>query len=296
MSQIPNTQTVDIRKDTRLSRSQRRQVEDYCETGEKQLNQGKKLQALEYFQAALEIDNACVEAWSGLVAVYRALGKVNKAEEAQKQVALLLRGSVDLKKIGRDKKRLLKKYRSKARHGIVKKGHDTLGIGVFGFSDKAVAKMAKIEDDIKALNGYSTEGVIGRQVFEDIRKSCLDKRVKRSRKNVLSRKKISYRWMMFKSVVKAMVLSKFGVSMSGIAPEGEKQLRDKIAALDPKKGRDWCDRAKRRIKKLPKVLKAVGFVLGVGLGLLLVFYVIKYFLYVIVGGVFLMILIGLLKD
>ena len=56
MSWISNNQSVDAadnRQKTKLSRKQQCQVETYCETGKKLLGEGKKLQALEYFQVAL---------------------------------------------------------------------------------------------------------------------------------------------------------------------------------------------------------------------------------------------------
>jgi len=62
----------------------------YCEKGQLQLNDGKLLQALEYFQAALELDNENVEALQGLQSVWQRMGKQQKADEVQKRLDMLL--------------------------------------------------------------------------------------------------------------------------------------------------------------------------------------------------------------
>lgn len=69
---------------TRLSVTKSLSASFYCEKGQIQLNDGNLLQALEYFQAAIDVDNENIEALSGLYEVWHRMGKLNKADEIQK--------------------------------------------------------------------------------------------------------------------------------------------------------------------------------------------------------------------
>lgn len=287
MSQSSKNRPVDTSctsQKVELSIRQRRQVDDYCETGSKLLKKGKKLQALEYYQAALEIDMECVEAWSGLAAVYTELGKVAKAEEAHRHAVALLLNSMDPKKVRRQADRLLAKYRRQARRGVTKKGADALGVGVYGFSDDAKAKLAEIEDDIKALNAYFTQGAINRQMLADLRKQCIDDRVKRSKNRTLRKLKNAYRWLILNNAVK---IGSGIYKVSSRATEREKGLRGKIETLNPKKGHTWCDKTTKRLLKfrtiLPKVLKIFGIVAGVAVGLVVIYFIFRFIVYIIIG-------------
>ena len=55
---------------------------DYCEQGQKMLNEGKLMQAMEYFQAAIELDKHFEKAYLHLSKVYEKQGKPDKAKAA----------------------------------------------------------------------------------------------------------------------------------------------------------------------------------------------------------------------
>lgn len=55
---------------------------DYCEQGQKMLNEGKLMQAMEYFQAAIELDKHFEKAYLLLSEVYEKQGKPDKAKAA----------------------------------------------------------------------------------------------------------------------------------------------------------------------------------------------------------------------
>ena len=63
-------------------------VEDYCEQGQKLLNEGKPSQALEYFQAAIEIDPKNEEAYLLLIDVYRALGREQDVQKITQKLQI----------------------------------------------------------------------------------------------------------------------------------------------------------------------------------------------------------------
>lgn len=55
---------------------------DYCEQGQKMLNEGKLMQAMEFFQAAIEEDKHFEKAYLLLSEVYEKQGKKDKAKAA----------------------------------------------------------------------------------------------------------------------------------------------------------------------------------------------------------------------
>lgn len=59
---------------------------DYCKQGQKLLDGGKLLQALEYYQAAIEIDNDNVVALCGMMNIYKMMGKTDKATVISKKL------------------------------------------------------------------------------------------------------------------------------------------------------------------------------------------------------------------
>ena len=54
---------------------------DFCEQGQILLDKGKPLQALEYYQAAIDLDQDNVAALYGLLTVYNMTGKIDKADD-----------------------------------------------------------------------------------------------------------------------------------------------------------------------------------------------------------------------
>ena len=59
---------------------------DYCKQGQKLLDSGKLLQALEYYQAATEIDSDNIVALRGLMNIYEMMGKTDKATVISKKL------------------------------------------------------------------------------------------------------------------------------------------------------------------------------------------------------------------
>lgn len=282
-----------------LSRSDKRTISGYCDTGKKLLAKGKKLQALEYFQAALEIDKQCAEAWSGLAAVYRALGKVNKAEEVQRESVSHLIKTVNLNKIKRKIKRLLKKYKRVARFGVFEIGKNAMGIGIYGFTDKAQTQLMQIENEIEALNAYFTNRQVEKNTYYNIKKQCVSLRVKQSIDKKLIKIRRSYKWFIWRNIVKKGS-GKFMVSDSPAITKREKELRNQILAVDTKNGNAWCDEAVKKLlktrKELPSkvlnVLGIVGIVVGCALALVALYFIIKYLIYIIIGGFIILAVIG----
>lgn len=72
----PESSTSDEPKKPRLSAS------DYCEQGQKSLDAGKYVEAMEYFQAAIETDKRFEKAYFLLSEVYEKQGKKDKAKAA----------------------------------------------------------------------------------------------------------------------------------------------------------------------------------------------------------------------
>ena len=62
----------------------------YCEEGNALLKNGKTLQALEYFQAANDLEPDNVESLYGMLDSYKRLGKINKVEVIRKQLEDLI--------------------------------------------------------------------------------------------------------------------------------------------------------------------------------------------------------------
>ena len=53
---------------------------DYCEQGQKSLDAGKYIEAMEYFQAAIEADNRFEKAYLLLATAYEKQGSIDKAK------------------------------------------------------------------------------------------------------------------------------------------------------------------------------------------------------------------------
>lgn len=290
-------------KDQVRADSQRRVVSGYCDTGDNLFKQGKNLQALEYYQAALEIDSQCAEAWTGLASVFRALGRVNKADEAQRQAVALLRKTVNLNKIERKIKKLLAKYRRVAWKGVCKTGENAFGINIYGFSGTALAKLKQIEDEIMALNAYFEQPRIDQNSLINIRKQCLDRHSKRSFDKKLRRLWRSYKWLIWNSIVKSGV-GTYKMADNPKTRAREKALRDKIIVLDVRNGNAWCNETTQKLlkarKNLPriilKVLKIIGIVVAIAVALLIVYFILKYLVYIIIGGILLLAVIGFIND
>ena len=59
---------------------------DYCLEGKKQLNMGSFSQALEYFQAAIEVDKDCLDAWLELRKIYNKKGDLSKVADCDIEI------------------------------------------------------------------------------------------------------------------------------------------------------------------------------------------------------------------
>ena len=64
-----------------MTKGQSFSASDYCEAGKKAMEAGKNVEAMEYFQAAIEIDPKNEEAYLLLIDVYRALGREQIAQK-----------------------------------------------------------------------------------------------------------------------------------------------------------------------------------------------------------------------
>lgn len=69
-----------------MTKGQSFSASDYCEAGKKAMEAGKNVEAMEYFQAAIEIDPKNEEAYLLLIDVYRALGR---EQDVQKTIQKL---------------------------------------------------------------------------------------------------------------------------------------------------------------------------------------------------------------
>jgi tetratricopeptide (TPR) repeat protein len=64
-------------------------VTDYCKRGQKLINEGKLTQALEYYQAATEIDEDSAVALRGMLTIYQMMGKIDKVAEITQKLEIL---------------------------------------------------------------------------------------------------------------------------------------------------------------------------------------------------------------
>ena len=281
------------------------QVETYCEQGKKLLEQGKYLAALEYFQAAVELDAEHVDALYGQVCVYRALGKLDKEAEFQRRMDAVIQkkpsGSHwDLSSMGQLEK-ARKRYSVLLKQLITVKT-DEYGLKCGVYSPDACKELAACEALIESLEQQLK---LNRTDFKRKRAEALSrissgpkdiKRAYRKAKRKYARL-IRHNLVRVKGPVRA-----FEVSSS--IWNREKAIRSMIEALDPVNGKSWCSRKvstliQRRTnlpRRLLKALKITGIVTAVGVGILLVYLVIRFFWYIIIGGAILLAIIGVFKG
>lgn len=281
------------------------QADAYCEQGKKLLEQKKYLQALEYFQAAVELDAEHVEALYGQVCVYRALGKLDKEREVQRRMdaAIQKRPSGEhreLSSIGQlDKAR--KRYATLLKKLVTVKTDD-LGLRRGIYTPEALAELAECEDLIETLERQLN---LNRTDFKKRREVALSQIGSSSRelKKALRKAKRMYKRLIRHSLVRTSSKQRiFEVSPS--IREREKALRSRIVALDPVGGSSWCSRETSKLlqkrvdlpRRILKALKIAGIVLAAGVGLVVVYFIIKYIVYIVIGGVVVLAVIGWLSG
>lgn len=281
------------------------QADSYCSQGKKLLEQGKHLLALEYFQAAVELDSEHVDALYGQVCVYRALGKLDKAEEVQRRmdIAIQKRPSVNhwnLSSMGQLEK--AKKRYSVLLKKLVTVKTDDLGLVHGVYSPEACAELAECEDLIETLERQLGQRPTDfrtkrEEALADVRST--PRMIRKARRKA----KRKYTRLIRHNLVKVNGPQRvFEVSPS--IRDRERKLRSTIVALDPAGGNNWCNRETARLirvradlpRRLKLALRIIGLVLAVGVGLLVIYFVLKYLIYIVIGGVLLLAFIGYLTG
>lgn len=277
-----------------MSQTSHPQADSYCEQGKKLLQQEKYLQALEYFQAAVELDTEHVEALYGQVCVYRALGKLDKEQELQRRMDAVIQKKPssehrELSSIGQlDKAR--KRYATLLKKLMTVKSDD-LGLRYGVYTPAACKELAECEDLIETLEKQLK---LNRTDFKRKREEALShvSSTPRMARKALRKAKRMYRRLIRHNLVRTNSRVRvFEVSPS--IREREKSLRSRIAALDPVGGSSWCSRETARLlqkrvdlpRRLLKALKITGIVLGACVGLVVVYFILRYLMYIIIGGI-----------
>lgn len=135
-------ETISPKETTRPSVTKSLSASFYCEEGQLQLNDGKLLQALEYFQAAIDLDKENIEALNGLATTYELLGKINKAEQVKQKLNTLLKKKAASKVVNSSPVKKKKKSNTSIKNTTNKNdGHRTI---IESISDKQ--KKSEIED------------------------------------------------------------------------------------------------------------------------------------------------------
>ena len=284
-----------------MGRTTHPQADAYCEQGKKLLEQGKYLSAIEYFQAAEELDAEHVDALYGQVCVYRALGKLDKEKEVQRRMdaAIQKQPSSEHRELSSQGQleKARKRYSTLLKKLVTVKT-DELGLKYGVYSPEASKELAECEDLIETLERQLN---LNRTDFKRKRAEALSRvsSTPRMVKKALRKAKRMYTRLIRHNLVRTnSQIRVFEVSPS--IREREKVLRSRIMGLDPAGGSSWCNRETTRLLKnrveLPsrilKALKITGIVLGVGIGLLAIYFIVKYIVYIIIGGVLLLALIG----
>ena len=269
------------------------QADAYCEQGQKLLEQRKYLSALEYFQAAVELDAEHVEALYGQVCVYRALGKLDKERELQRQMDVVIQKKPSGEHRDLSSKGQLEKAR-KRYSALLKKlvtiQTDDLGLSHGVYTPEASAELSECEDFIETLERQLN---LNRTDFKRKRKEALSNvsSTPRMVRKACRKAKRMYTRLIRHNLVRTSSTQRiFEVSPS--IQEREKTLRSKIVALDAADGKSWCSQEtarllKRRVdlpRRIIKVLKIIGIVLAVGVGLVVVYFILRYLMYIIIGG------------
>ena len=268
------------------------QADAYCEQGQKLLEQRKYLSAIEYFQAAVELDAEHVEALYGQVCVYRALGKLDKERELQRQMDAVIQKKPssehrDLSSMGQLEK-ARKRYLALLKKLMTIKTDD-LGLRHGVYTPEASAELAECEDLIETLERQLN---LNRTDFKRKRKEALSKvsSTPRMVRKACRKAKRMYTRLIRRNLVKTSSTQRiFEVSPS--IREREKILRKKIVALDAADGSSWFSQETARLLKkrvdLPrrvlKVLRIIGIVLAVAAGLVVVYFILRYLMYILFG-------------
>ena len=269
------------------------QADAYCQQGKTLLEQEKYLSALEYFQAAVELDTEHIEALYGQVCVYRALGKLDKEKEVQS----LMDAAIQKQPSGEHRDLSSKGQLEKARKRystllkkLVTVKTDEFGLACGEYSPEAIRELSDCEALIESLERQLN---LNRTDFKRKRQEALShisstpRMVKRACRKV----KRMYARLIRRNLVRTnSQIREFEVSPS--IREREKSLRSKIVALDPADGSNWCSRKTAKLLKnreelpnrLLKALKITGIVLAVAAGLVAIYFIIKYIMYIIIGG------------
>lgn len=279
------------------------QSDAYCEQGKKLLEQEKYLLALEYFQAAVEIDAEHVEALYGQICVYRALGKLDKEQEVQRRMDAAIQKQPSGEHRDLSSKGQLEKARK--RYSTLLKKLVTIKTDEFGlargvYSPEASKELSDCEALIESLERQLN---LNRTDFKRKREETLShiSSTPRMVRRACRKAKRMYARLIRHNLVRTNSnIREFAVPPS--IREREKSLRSKIVALDPADGSDWCSRKTAKLVKnreeLPnrilKALRITGIVLAVGVGLVAVYFIIKYIMYIIIGGIVLLALIHFL--
>lgn len=288
-----------------MGQSSHPQADTYCEQGKKLLEQGKHLSALEYFQAAVELDAEHVEALYGQICVYRALGKLDKERELQRRMDAVIQSKPsgkhkDLSSTGQ-LERARKRYAALLKKLVTVKT-DEFGLRHGVFSQDAMMELAECEDLIETLERQLNLPCTDFKKQRDAALAQISSSPRLFRK-ALRKAKRKYKRLIKHNLVKTKSsIRAFEVSPS--IAEREKEIRTKIVALDPAGGRQWCSREisrllQRRVdlpRRLLKTLKIVGIVAASLVGLLVIYLVIRYLWYFIIGGVILLAVIGAIKG
>ena len=127
-------------------------VADYCEYGQKMLDEGKPSQALEYYQAAIEFDKDNVVALYGLMTVYKMTGKTDKADDITQRLEAL--SEKDLSTIIPSSQEQLENEKRRYMHllyTLLKIETDEFGLKHGRYSSEDNAVLLACEDSIHKL-------------------------------------------------------------------------------------------------------------------------------------------------
>ena len=127
-------------------------VADYCEYGQKLLDEGKPSQALEYYQAAIEFDKDNVVALYGLMTVYKMTGKTDKADNITQRLEAL--SEKDLSTIIPSSQEQLENEKRRYMHllyTLLKIETDEFGLKHGRYSSEDNAVLLACEDSIHKL-------------------------------------------------------------------------------------------------------------------------------------------------
>lgn len=212
--------------------------------------------------------------------------------------AMIAKKSSSPRRIKRFIRKRMSKYMRIAHRELRKTGRDNLGVNVYGYSQTTLEKLESIKNEVCRVEAYLPQNY-RKNDFLEIRKRCVSERTKRAKRRVCRKAKRAYSRLIRHNLVRLKGQDRsFEVSSSIQARE--KAMRSKIVALEPAEGNRWCNqeiakqlkRRKDRPYRIYITLKIIGILLAIGVGLVVIYFVLKYLWYIIIGGVVLLAVIG----